>query len=72
MEPLQVGNILITGDRLAEMDEGRVVVSVPRADVRESSSSPVASGFSGPAGEQGPATLQSGAGERGFELHRQR
>jgi hypothetical protein len=34
MEQRQVGNILITGDRLAELDEGHVVASVPRADFR--------------------------------------
>ena len=34
MEQVQVGNILITDDRLAELDEGRIVLSVSRADFR--------------------------------------
>jgi len=146
MEPLQVGNILITGDRLAELDEGRVGGGVSRADVREgeivvarickrpyllslislamivlgsytargvivwwqhggrhymdlimmvllvpggvwllweawrrgpmivlrTGNGTVRLEFKGPAGEQGLATLQSAAGERGFELRRRR
>jgi hypothetical protein len=34
MEPIQVGNILIASDRLAEIDDSRVVASVSRENFR--------------------------------------
>src|SRR5262249_145610 len=30
MEPVKIGNILIAHDRLVELDESRIVVSIPR------------------------------------------
>jgi hypothetical protein len=34
MEPVKIANILITHDRIAEMDESRVVASIPRENFR--------------------------------------
>jgi hypothetical protein len=34
MEPIQIGNILISPDRIAELDESRIVVSISRTNFR--------------------------------------